>query len=230
MDSAVILASGGINSTVAASCVAREAEVNLLFADYGHPACPRERFAVQALASAINAERVLVIELPHLAQIDDAGRRGGRETREATEPSPGPGGVLPAMMPTFLLAGVQWATRIGAQRVVCGASQVTDEMEGETLPGEGRPDRRAEFFHVFNMMLESALRRRRAVVETPLIDMTRVEIVRLGTHVAAPLDLTWNCHKGREEPCSACPGCLGRSQAFTAAGIADPALAGIPSE
>jgi len=221
MASAVLLASGGINSTVAASCVRRESEVNLLFADYGQSACRREQSAVQALAAEINAKRVIVIELPHLAQINDSTRRPDREPLDAADGSSGLVSALPAIMPTLLLAGVQWASRIGAQRVVCGASQVTDEMEGETLPGEGRPDRRAEFFHVFNMMLESALRRRPSV-ETPLIDMTRVEIVRLGTHMAAPIELTWACHKGRDEPCGGCPGCLGKSKAFTAAGIADP--------
>lgn len=225
MDSVVILASGGINSTVAAASAARDAEVNLLFADYGHPACPRERSAVPALADALKAERVMVIELPHLAQINDAHRRIDREAPADVGRSSGAVSALPAVISTLLLAGVQWATRLGAQRVVCGASQVNDETEGKTLPGEGRPDRSAESFHVFNMMLESTLRRRRVVVETPFIDLTRTEIVRLGIHVAAPLELTWTCHKGCDEPCGGCPGCVGRSTAFAAIGTPDPALA-----
>ena len=229
MDTVVILASGGISSTVAASCVSREARVNLLYGDCGRTASARERSAVREIAAALDADQVLAIDLAHPAQIDEAVRKARRDSGATlAEPSPPPGSP-PGIMPTLLLAGVQWAYRIGASRVVCGASQVADEAESEALPGEGRPDRRAEFFHVFNMMLESALPpRRHLAVETPLIDMTREEIVRLGIRFEVPFHLTWDCHKGGETPCGGCQGCRARTAAFTAAGIPDPVLADSP--
>lgn len=240
MASAVVLASGGINSTVAACLVAREVKINLLYADYGWPASACERAAVQALAAAVKADRVVDLELGHFAQIEQAVRSARSETPgtaaagpPATDASSATDGSteadMPGLMPTLLLAGVHWAARIGAGRVVCGASQITDETDGQAAPDEGRPDRRAEFFHVFNMALESALPRHRCIrVETPLIDMSREEIVRLGTRFDAPFDRSWSCHRAGEAPCGGCPGCRARDSAFTAAALVDPAAAPAP--
>ncbi len=229
MDTAVILASGGIGSTVAAAWAARDAAVNLLHIDYDQPAAARQRAAVEALAAALPAERILTINLTHLTELDDAGRTARRESPAASEKSPAVPAAPPGIMPTLLLAGVQWAFRVGASRVVCGASQVADEIEGEALPGEGRPDHRTEFFHAFNIMLESASPpRRKIAVEAPLVDMTRVEIIRLGTRFQAPFQLTWVCHRGLDVPCGECPQCQWTSKAFTTAGIADPAIADRP--
>ncbi len=229
MDTAVILASGGIGSTVAAAWAARDAAVNLLHIDYGQPAAARQRAAVQTLAAALHVERILTIDLTHLTQLDDAGRTARRELRAASEESSAVPAALPGIMPTLLLAGVQWAFRVGGSRVVCGASQVADEIECEALPGEGRPDHRTEFFHAFNIMLESALSpRRRIAVEAPLVDMTRVETVRLGTRFQVPFQLTWVCHRAPDVPCGECPQCQSASKAFTTVGLADPAIADSP--
>ena len=224
MDSTVILASGGINSTVAASRATRAATVNLLHVNYGQPAGAGERSAVRAIAAAVNAQRVLTVGLSHLEQITNADQAANAGTQPPSDAPPAVTATPPVLMPALLIVGVQWAARINASRVVCGASQVADEMEGEALPGEGRPDSRAEFFHVFGMMLESALpRRRNILVETPLMDMTRAEIVRLGTRFDAPLHLTWVCHGTGKTPCGTCPGCRAQAEAFTAAGIAGQA-------
>jgi len=61
-------------------------------------------------------------------------------------------------------------------------------------------------------------------VETPLIAMTKAEIVRLGVELAAPLAHTWSCYAGGERPCGVCDSCLLRQKGFAAAGVADPAL------
>ena len=221
MNSAVVLASGGINSTVVMANAAREAEVSVVYLDHGAPAAAREHAAVQAVARSLGIRRVLTLDLAGPAEIEKLLRQGESGVM-AADVLPAPGHIY-GIMPAMLLAGVQWASRIGAPRVLCGASQVADESESESLPGEGIPDRRAEFFHVFNMMLESALPPRRHVtVRAPLIDMTRDEIVRLGARVEAPFHLAWACHRGGTAPCGVCPGCRSRAKAFTAAGIAEP--------
>ncbi len=61
-------------------------------------------------------------------------------------------------------------------------------------------------------------------VETPIIEMSKAEIVRMGMELHAPLELTWSCYQGGPTPCGACDSCLLRAKGFQEAGFQDPAL------
>ena len=60
---------------------------------------------------------------------------------------------------------------------------------------------------------------------TPLIAMTKAEIVREAVEAGAPLEHPWSCYAGGERPCGGCDSCLLRAKGFAEAGLADPALA-----
>ncbi len=62
-------------------------------------------------------------------------------------------------------------------------------------------------------------------IETPLIDKTKAEIIRLANDIGAPLEHTWSCYQGEDRPCSNCDSCLLRAKGFEEAGLPDPALA-----
>lgn len=62
-------------------------------------------------------------------------------------------------------------------------------------------------------------------VRAPLIRMSKAEVVAKGIELEAPYELTWSCYEGGETPCGACATCLDRAKAFEANGIDDPALA-----
>jgi len=62
-------------------------------------------------------------------------------------------------------------------------------------------------------------------VETPIILMSKSEIVRLGLDLKAPLEHTWSCYEGGEAPCGRCDSCVLRARGFSEAGVPDPALA-----
>ncbi|MEY2399683.1 MAG: 7-cyano-7-deazaguanine synthase, partial [Actinomycetota bacterium] len=59
---------------------------------------------------------------------------------------------------------------------------------------------------------------------TPLIDLSKADIVRLGLELGAPLDLTWSCYRGGAEPCGTCDSCALRAKGFAEADVVDPAL------
>lgn len=59
-------------------------------------------------------------------------------------------------------------------------------------------------------------------LERPFVAMTKTEIVRLGSEIGAPLDLTWSCYNGGEKHCGKCSTCVERREAFHAAGVPDP--------
>lgn len=61
-------------------------------------------------------------------------------------------------------------------------------------------------------------------VETPIIHMTKAEIVRLGMELRAPLEYTWSCYQGGQMPCGRCDSCVLRAKGFQEAGFPDPLL------
>ena len=93
----------------------------------------------------------------------------------------------------------------------------------------GYPDCRPEFIEAFRAV--AATGQKRGVegnpvrIATPLIELTKAEIVRLGTEVDAPLHLTWSCYQGGDRPCGLCDACVLRARGFAEAGMDDPALA-----
>ena len=97
------------------------------------------------------------------------------------------------------------------------------------LDYSGYPDCRPEFVESFRRTAALALKRgvegRPVDVRTPLIDMTKADIVRLGIELGAPLELTWSCYLGFDRPCGECDACRLRAKGFAEAGVPDPALA-----
>lgn len=61
-------------------------------------------------------------------------------------------------------------------------------------------------------------------IETPLIDKTKADIVRLASDLHAPLHLTWSCYNAGPRPCGTCDSCQLRQKGFAEAGLDDPAL------
>jgi 7-cyano-7-deazaguanine synthase len=97
------------------------------------------------------------------------------------------------------------------------------------LDYSGYPDCRPEFVASFAATAALATKRgvegRPVEVRTPLVDLTKAAIVRLGLDLGAPLDLTWSCYRGGQRPCGTCDSCVLRAKGFAEAGVADPALA-----
>ena len=95
------------------------------------------------------------------------------------------------------------------------------------LDYSGYPDCRPEFVHSFAATAALALKRgiegRPVDIETPLVDLGKADIVRLGVEIGAPLHLTWSCYRGGDRPCGECDSCALRAKGFAEAGVVDPA-------
>ncbi|MFQ6028840.1 MAG: 7-cyano-7-deazaguanine synthase QueC [Dehalococcoidia bacterium] len=95
----------------------------------------------------------------------------------------------------------------------------------------GYPDCRPEFFEKMSESLGygSKLWTQYGIplnVNTPIIRMSKAEIVRWAVELKAPLELTWSCYQGGDVPCGVCDSCLLRAKGFEEAGCPDPALDG----
>jgi 7-cyano-7-deazaguanine synthase len=93
----------------------------------------------------------------------------------------------------------------------------------------GYPDCRPEYYEKMRESLElgSKLWTQYKVhinVETPIIELSKAEIAELGKRIQAPIEHTWSCYKGGNEPCGGCDSCILRAKGYEEAGFPDPLL------
>jgi len=225
MDKAVVLASGGINSSVAAAVAREEYEPALLHVAWGHRAADRELIAFQQIATALRIEKTMVAELSCMAMFGGNARVSKRLSVVDTGP-PGnkpPPTFMIGLLPSMLSVAAAWAAALRAKRIIIGIS------EDHGVPGrpisEVYPDYRIEFLQTFNLMLSYAKHPEVEILaEAPLIDLTRTEVIRLGQRLGVPFERTWSCYKSDEKPCGLCRACATRAAGFLSARIPDPIM------
>src|SRR5208282_1059713 len=91
----------------------------------------------------------------------------------------------------------------------------------------GYPDCRPEFLRAFERVARLATkagveRGEKIRIETPLLRLSKADIVRLGERLAVPWGLTWSCYAGGRTPCGKCDACRLRRKGFVEAGRVDP--------
>ena len=212
--SAVVLLSGGLDSTTVAA-IARERGYRILALtiDYNQ----RHRIEIDAAArvAAIYAERHIVLPL------DLRGFGGSALTADIDVPKSGvepgiPVTYVPARNTIFLSVALGWAEAAGARDLFIGVN---------ALDYSGYPDCRPEFIAAFEALANIATRDGGFTVHTPLSAMTKADIVREGVRLCVDLSMTWSCYDPVDgRPCGACDSCRLRAKGFAEAGVDDPAL------
>lgn len=213
---AVCLVSGGLDSCVAAAVAAQEFELAFLHVNYGQRTEARELKAFHEIADFYQVRRRLVADVPALKQIGGSALTDEKIAVPEGEISTDkiPVTYVPFRNAHFLAIAVSWGEVLGAKRIFIGASQVDFS---------GYPDCRASFFEAFNRVIREGTRPETEIlIETPLINLTKAEIVRLGAKLRAPLHLTWSCYQREDVACGRCESCLLRLKGFREAGLKDP--------
>ena len=153
----------------------------------------------------------------HSALTDDIDVPKGRNEAQMGEGIPIT--YVPARNTIFLSFALAWAEVLEANDIVIGVN---------ALDYSGYPDCRPEFIAAFETMANLATKtgvegRTRVKIHTPLIDLSKADIVRLAAELGVPFGLTHSCYdpdaSGR--PCGECDSCLLRSRGFREAGVAD---------
>jgi len=221
---AVVLLSGGMDSCVCAA-IAREkhgaSNIALLHASYGQRTESREARAFREIADFYGVTRRLMVRLDHFRAIggsaltDDSIAVPENElAAPESQNSDIPVTYVPFRNAHFLSVGVSWAEAIGARAIYIGA--VTEDSSGY-------PDCRPEYYRVFRELIRVGTRPETQIeIMTPVIRLKKSEIIRKGSELGAPLQLTWSCYQNEEEACGVCDSCLLRLRAFSEAGVADP--------
>ena len=215
---AVILASGGMDSCVVTAWALERYRLAMLHVNYGQRTEAKELACFRRQVEHFGAERSLAVDAPHLAQI---GGSSLTDTRMNVPQDDAPGEVPSTYVPfrnaNLLAVAVSWAEVIGAGRIVIGAVE-------QDAPNY--PDCRPAFYDAANQVIDLGTRPDTEIrVETPLIDLGKADVVRLGADLGAPFHLTWSCYRAEAAPCRRCASCRRRAEAFAEASVADP-LAG----
>lgn len=219
---AVVLASGGLDSAVAAALAKREGcDIHLLTLSYGQ----RHRVEVdraKQLAAALGAAGHLVLALD-LRSIGGSALTADQEVpkdRSETERHEGiPSTYVPARNTIFLSLALAYAETLGAQRIYIGAN---------VIDYSGYPDCRPDYLRAFEEV--ARLGTRAGVMGTPievrapLLQMTKADIIRTGASLGVPFALTHSCYDPAPEgnACGRCDSCRIRREGFRAAGVRDP--------
>ena len=218
MKRAVCLISGGLDSCVSlAEAVQAGFDPCLLHVRYGQRTEHQERAAFEAIADHYRVEQRLVCTLNSLARV------GGSALTDTDIPLPEgdpdredvPNSYVPFRNAHLLATAASWCEIISASTVYIGAVEEDSS---------GYPDCREEFFATFAKAVDLGTRpETRIAIRTPLIHLSKAEIVKRGLELDAPLHLTWSCYREGRLPCGRCDSCLLRARGFERAGVTDPA-------
>lgn len=223
-EKAVVLCSGGLNSAVVTSIARLEHEVCLLHARWGHRCEAKEADLFERFADSLGINERLMIDLPYFSAIGGSARvNKRRQVEDALAVNEGGTACyVPGLIPALLAAGFAHAASVQAAKVYIGVS----ENLGPPAPPTHRlfPDYSRDYLQLCNHLYSVATPERAIAIETPVIDLTRADIVRLGTRLETPFELTWSCLAGTPEPCGRCLGCATRSRGFLDASVPDPLL------
>jgi 7-cyano-7-deazaguanine synthase len=215
---AIVLLSGGMDSATALA-IAKNRGHHPLYAltiCYGQRH-EREVASARALARHYGAKSILLnVPLGRIAPSALTRRtipvphgRSPRKMRAAI-----PSTYVPARNTVFLSLSLALAESVGAEAIYLGVN---------AIDYSGYPDCRPEYLRAFRRMARLATAsgvegRMTPRIVAPLLHKTKADIVRWGTRLKVPWELTWSCYEGGNRPCGRCDSCLLRAKGFIEAG------------
>lgn len=213
---AVIALSGGMDSCVTAAIA--NLGYNLAFAhiNYEQRTEKRELKAFNDIADHYKVDKRLVIDYTHLSKIGGSSLtdKNIEVTKADLENKSIPSSYVPFRNANILSACVSWAEILKASAVFIGA--VYEDSSGY-------PDCRPDFFTAFEKMIDLGTKPETQIkIVTPIINLSKAEIVKKGIELDAPLHLTWSCYQSEHEACGVCDSCALRLRGFQQAGFEDP--------
>lgn len=220
MSAAVVLLSGGLDSTTALAVARSQGfACHALTVRYGqlHEV---ELAAARRVAAALGAEdhRVVQVDLgliagsaltsPAIAVPKD------RSLAEIGAPGDVPPTYVPARNTVLLALALAWAESLGAREIFIGVN---------VLDASGYPDCRPGFVRAFEALAQVATRTGGFHIRAPLIELTKAQIIALGVSLGVDYALTHSCYDPKDAAaCGRCDACTLRRKGFTEAGVPDP--------
>jgi len=211
-DKAVVLLSGGIDSTVTLYLVKkyRFGPYVLIF-DYKQRHKKEILFAVNTAKRLKAPYKIVKIGFPW-----GGSALTDRKIKVPLTKSRGiPVTYVPGRNLVFLSLAVSFAETIKAKKIFIGA-HIQDYS--------GYPDCRPEFLESFSRTANLGIKHKGIKIESPLLDKGKTEIIKLGYSLGVDFSKTWSCYQGSKNPCGKCDSCRYRREGFKKAGFPDPLM------
>ena len=225
MKKAICLLSGGLDSTVCLfSARAEGYEAIALSIEYGQRHY-RELSVARTLTKELRVRHYFAsLSLPWKGSaLLDEKVKLPKNRDGADIPVEIPATYVPGRNSVFLSMAMSCAETQGADAIFFGANAVDYS---------GYPDCRPEYLETFAAAVtkgtKAGVEGRRIEIKTPLLHLTKKDIVLLGQELKVPFEKTWSCYEGDVTPCGACDACILRAKGFREAGVADSLLSVIP--
>ncbi len=222
---AVVLLSGGLDSTTTLAIAKSEGfETYALTFRYGQRHA-LEIDAARRVAAFFGVAEHMIADIDlrlfgGSALTDDIAVPKGRSIAEIGESIPIT--YVPARNTIFLSFALAWAEVLEANDIFIGVN---------ALDYSGYPDCRPEYIHAYERMANLATKagiegRQKLTIHTPLIELTKAQIIRRGLELGVDYSLTLSCYDptSEGEACGQCDACLLRLKGFAESGLPDPAL------
>jgi len=225
---AVILSSGGLDSTtIMAIAKSENCELFSLSFRYGQRHS-HELAAAERVAKIFDVREHLVIDIDFTkiggsALTDDIAVPKGRDAGEMEKDIPVT--YVPARNTIFLSLALGWAEVLEADNIFIGVN---------AIDYSGYPDCRPEFIKAFEDLANIATKvgvqgKTRFKIRTPLINLTKAEIIKKGVELGVDYAITHSCYDPNDggSACGFCDSCLLRKKGFEEAGVPDPTIYGV---
>jgi len=219
MSKAIVLLSGGLDSTtVLAIAKAHDFECYALSFDYGQ----KQRSELESAKAIANQSKVAEHRIMKISLADIGGSAltdDKIEVPKYSESDEIPVTYVPARNTIFLSFALAWAEVIDCQKIFIGVN---------ALDYSGYPDCRPEFIKAFedmaNLATKQSVEGDKIEIKTPLISMTKAEIIQKGLSLGVDYSQTISCYLANSngEACGECDACVLRINGFNNANIKDP--------
>lgn len=214
---AVVLLSGGLDSATTAAIAQRDGyEVLALSFRYGQ----RHERELQAASQIVQA-----LAIPNHYVVDvNLGHWGGSSLtdtslaipQEGIELDTIPSTYVPGRNTVFIAIALSLAEAKGATAIYLGINAI--DYSGYP---DCRPDYLQAYQHLANLSSKVGVEGKPIQLIAPLVNSSKIDIVQQAIALGVPIERTWSCYQGGEQPCGVCDSCRIRDQALIAAGYPD---------
>ena len=215
---AIVLLSGGMDSCLTAA-IANKKYANLAFLhlNYGQNTEKKELECFHAISNhyQVPESKRKIIDVSFLEQIGGSSLtdRNIEVKRYQGDTEEIPDSYVPFRNTHIISMAVSWGEVIGASKIYIGAVEEDSS---------GYPDCRPEYYKAINELIKVGTKDGNIEVVTPLIKMSKKEIILKAVELNAPIEKSWSCYEREDKACGECDSCALRLRGFQQAGVEDP--------
>jgi len=217
----VVLLSGGLDSCVVATISAQDKDTDVYLLSFDYESLP----SIREEEARKNVSQWLRDKYPNVRQHEKINIAGYLKLRTTERSDLIPQGYPFTRDEAFMLLGASWLERLLIENEHYQSGEVVIATTKEdTVNFE---DIRPEIYVHLNGILDTKYCNKIGKpmsVSVPFIEMMKYEVIKRGVEIGAPLQYTWSCYFGGEQPCDNCDQCKWRKEAFKSVGAKDPLL------